>query len=113
MLVAIGPSDQGRKDNQNPLPEHERTFQGSPQTGDPVVNGSGAGSIERHVSDGEIHCDKRVNQRQGGDSDENELPQYCRSGAGEKKLAPATSAEKRRGDPPEGKGQRDQNAGVT
>ena len=102
MAVAIGPGDQGREDNKNPLPEHERAFQGSPQAGDPVIDRSGAGGIEGDVFDGEIHGHKGVNQRQGGDSDEHKLPQNRPSGTGEENFATAARAENRRRDSPQG-----------
>ena len=64
MTVAIDPGDDAGEDDQKPFPEQERAFQGAPQAGDAIIDGSRAGGIEGDVLDGEIDGDQAVNERQ-------------------------------------------------
>ncbi len=87
-----------REERQQPLPEQQRAFEGTPEGGDAVIQRCAPQGITGHIGDAEIIGDQRGHEEQRGHRHQAEEPQHRAVGTGHKLPATETCPQHRSGD---------------
>src|SRR2546422_2028892 len=110
--LTVPEDDDQRVEPEHPGPEDDRAFEGSPDSGDPIVERRAEVRVGRDVAHGEVEREEGVGEEREARRDEDEDGERCVLGRQEERRPPRARAERGGHGSPQGEDEGDDGRSV-